>query len=235
MNALRFILEGRGAETLVNGKVCPMETGDMVLTPAWCWHAHRHNGNEPMVWLDALDVPLHLHLGTVEFQPGPIKEMPETLPDAAFAVANIVPDVITPAAAHSPVFSYPYRNAVAAIKAAPVGADGTRRVRYSNPLTGGSAMAMLDCALMQVERGSETLPYMSNMNSVFCVAEGSGETSIGDQVLKWQHKDIFTVPPGTWVRHRSASDVSRLLHISDRDVMVRLGLLREQVGNRPAA
>lgn len=30
----------------------------MVLTPAWTWHEHKHEGTEPVFWLDGLDVGL---------------------------------------------------------------------------------------------------------------------------------------------------------------------------------
>ena len=72
MNALRFVLEGSGATTIVDGKPCPMEEGDLVLTPAWTWHEHVHQGSAPIIWLDALDVPLHHYMGTGAFQPGPV-------------------------------------------------------------------------------------------------------------------------------------------------------------------
>src|SRR5215467_4109956 len=104
MNALRFVLEGSGAVTVVDGKACPMEEGDLVLTPAWTWHEHIHRGNAPIVWLDALDVPLHHHLGTGAFQPGPAADLPETMADAAFAVANLVPDVEYATREYSPAF-----------------------------------------------------------------------------------------------------------------------------------
>ena len=93
MNALRFVLEGSGATTIVDGKACPMEEGDLILTPAWTWHEHVHQGTAPIMWLDALDVPLHHYMGTGAFQPGPVADMPETVADAAFAVANVVPDI----------------------------------------------------------------------------------------------------------------------------------------------
>jgi gentisate 1,2-dioxygenase len=81
MNALRFVLEGRGAITVVNGKPCPMEEGDLILTPAWTWHEHVHRGEKPIIWLDTLDVPLHLYMGTARFQPGPVTDLPATLSD----------------------------------------------------------------------------------------------------------------------------------------------------------
>ena len=67
MNALRFVMEGAGATTIVDGKPCPMEPGDMVLTPGWTWHEHVHEGDRRMIWLDVLDVPFHRYLDTGAF------------------------------------------------------------------------------------------------------------------------------------------------------------------------
>jgi gentisate 1,2-dioxygenase len=70
MNALRFVLSGKGATTVVDGKACEMSEGDLVTTPGWCWHEHIHKGEKPIVWLDVLDASLHRYLGTDAFQPG---------------------------------------------------------------------------------------------------------------------------------------------------------------------
>jgi gentisate 1,2-dioxygenase len=234
MNALRFILEGSGAVTIVNGKSCAMEVGDLILTPAWCWHEHHHRGAGPMIWLDALDVPLHLYLGTTEFQPGPVTTMPETVADSAFAVANILPESASGAPPHSPVFRYPYEDAAAAVAAAPIGADGIRRVRYVNPLTGGASMSLMDSHLIQLEAGRPSLPYRTNGNAVCSVVEGSGESRIGDQTLSWRPKDIFTLPQGNWISHRADAGMARLFVTSDREVLARLGLLKEEYGNHQA-
>src|SRR6516164_2491070 len=126
MNALRFVLEGSGATTIVDGKACPMEEGDLILTPSWTWHEHLHEGDAPIVWLDALDVPFQRYMGTGAFEHGP--------------VANVVPDTNYATKDYSPVFRYPYATAAAAVAVAPSARDGSRRVRYVNPLTGGSAM-----------------------------------------------------------------------------------------------
>src|SRR3569623_183829 len=40
MNALRFVLDGGGAATIVNGRSCLMEEGDLVITPGMTWHEH---------------------------------------------------------------------------------------------------------------------------------------------------------------------------------------------------
>src|SRR5207248_1499257 len=56
--ALRFIVEGSGAYTVVDGQPVSMEPGDFLITPSWCWHGHTHEGSGPMIWLDVLDAPL---------------------------------------------------------------------------------------------------------------------------------------------------------------------------------
>lgn len=44
--ALRFVLEGTGVWTLVDGDPVLMEPGDLVLTPSYNWHEH-HNPVTP--------------------------------------------------------------------------------------------------------------------------------------------------------------------------------------------
>jgi gentisate 1,2-dioxygenase len=231
MNALRFVLEGSGAITVVDGKPCPMEEGDLVLTPAWTWHEHIHQGTAPIVWLDALDVPLHHYMGTGAFQPGPVAEMPETVPDAAFAAANVVPDTAYTTKEYSPVFRYPYASAAAAVAAAPPARDGSRRVRYINPLTGGTSMALMDCFLVQLDPGTPTIPFRSSAGSVCCVVEGAGESQVGGETIRWKKRDIFTLPQGNRIVHKSIGGAARLFQVSDRDIYARLGLLREEYGN----
>jgi gentisate 1,2-dioxygenase len=61
-SALRFIVEGKGAWTTVNGERTTMRPGDFIITPSWTWHDHGNpsveEGGEPVVWLDGLDIPL---------------------------------------------------------------------------------------------------------------------------------------------------------------------------------
>ena len=57
-SALRFVLEGKGAATAVDGERTLMEPGDFVITPAMTWHDHSNETSEPMYWLDGLDIPM---------------------------------------------------------------------------------------------------------------------------------------------------------------------------------
>jgi gentisate 1,2-dioxygenase len=235
MNALRFVLDGAGAVTRVDGRDCPMAEGDLVITPGWSWHEHIHHGSAPIVWLDALDAPLHRHLGTDAFEPGPAHDVPVHADEAAFAMPSIVPELAEPPPSHSPVFRYPWGEASRAVAAAPRWKDGARRVRYVNPLTGGPVMSLLDCYLTQVDAGAETIPFRTTGNAVACVAEGRGTSRIGDKTLRWGPKDVFSMPHGNWIAHGAEGGPARLFVVSDRDVLRRLDLLKEEFGNAPRA
>ncbi len=231
MNALRFVLDGSGAVTRVDGRDCPMAEGDLVITPGWSWHEHAHHGDAPIVWLDALDAPLHRYLGTDAFEPGPAHDLPGHADDAAFAMPAIVPELADPPPAHSPVFRYPWGEAARAVAAAPRWTDGTRRVRYVNPLTGGAVMPLLDCYVTQIEPGAETIPFRSTGNAVAAVVEGRGSTRIGEKTLRWGQKDVFSMPHGNWIAHTAEGGPARLFVVSDREVLRRLDLLKEEFGN----
>lgn len=230
MNALRFVVQGSGAETVVDGKRCPMNPGDLIITPAWCWHQHVSEGDEPTVWFDVLDVALHLAIGTDEFQPGPIVDQPEHPDDAAYTVANIVAEVDTaPTRRHSPVFRYPYEEAVRALRAAPAGPDGSRRIRYVNPLTGGPAMELLDCSMTELDT-RPTRARTTNASTVCVVVEGAGRSVIGGRTVDWQAHDVFTVPQNATAVHEAVGGPARVFMVTNREVYERLGLLRDSDG-----
>lgn len=228
MNALRFVLSGSGATTVVDGKACPMSFGDLVTTPGWCWHEHVHKGDGPIVWLDVLDASLHRYFGTDAFQPGPPSEYPTLPPDAAFTASMLVPETGAPAKEYSPVFRYPWSDAAAAVAKAPVGRDGARRVRYANPLNGGPVMPFLDCWLKELAPGAETVGFRTTASTVCCVVEGTGTSRIGRDDINWAPRDVFSVPAGNWVTHRANADSARIFVVSDRDVLRRLDLLKEE-------
>jgi len=62
--------------------------------------------------------------------------------------------------------------------------------------------------------------------------EGHGTSSIGDKIFAWGPKDVFTMPSGNWITHRTGAEKARLFIYSDREVFARLGLLKEEYGNR---
>jgi gentisate 1,2-dioxygenase len=209
MNAIRFVVEGSGATTFVDGKACPMNPGDLILTPAWTWHEHAHDGDERIVWLDVLDGQLHRFLETDAFEPGPIHDLVPPPDDAAFL--------------------YPWRTALDALRATPAGADGMRRLRYVNPATGGAVMSSLDCALWEIGAGITTRPASTTAHQVCTVVEGSGTTQVGNTTIRWDARDVFSLPAGQPVCHTAGNADARIFVVSDREVLRRLDLLVEQV------
>src|SRR5689334_19220893 len=56
-NAFRFVIEGEGVWTVVNGDPVAMRRGDFLLTLGWHFHGHHNETDRPMAWLDGLDIP----------------------------------------------------------------------------------------------------------------------------------------------------------------------------------
>ncbi len=231
MSALRFVLEGTGAVTVVDGKECPMAPGDMILTPGWTWHEHVHQVNERVVWVDALDVPLHDFLGNGVFEPGPARDLPSLPPDSAFAASGLMPSVPADDLGYSPMFRYPWSATLEALAAMPAAADGSRVLRYTNPATGGAAMTTIDCYVIGLEAGRATTPTRTNSSAVCVAVEGEGTTAVGDEVLTWRKNDVFALPHDRWISHTASRDDTKLFQVSDREMLDRMGILREESGN----
>ena len=56
-HAFRFVVEGEGVWTVVNGDSVRMSRGDFLPQGGWNWHAHHNAASEPMAWIDGLDIP----------------------------------------------------------------------------------------------------------------------------------------------------------------------------------
>jgi len=235
-SALRFIVEGHRAYTAVEGERTLMEPGDFVITPSWTWHDHGNETDQPMVWLDGLDVPLVGLLDASFMEPANAdsQEVSRPIGDSlARYGANMVPVDWKPERRSSPVFSYPYarsREALATMARndAPDACHG-HKLRYINPGTGGSPMPTIGAFMALLPAGFATAPYRSTDGTVYSVVEGTGETTIGETVIRWKPRDIFVIP--AWARHHHrASSEAVLFSFSDRPVQDALGLWREHRG-----
>ncbi len=232
-SALRLVMEGQGGATIVDGQYCPMEQGDLILTPNWAWHEHVNKGDMRVVWLDGLDLPLSAHLGAIFAEGGAAYDRRSNTP--AFTAAALAQGGITPAIAfddkpHSPMFRYPWTSVLAALDAAPDHGDGSRRVHYTNPVDGGPVMPTMDCYAWRLVRGLPIAKYRTTANAVCLVVEGEGVSSIGGATLEWRKHDVFTVPHWHWTSHRALSPEAHLFMFTDREVLRRTGLLREEIG-----
>ena len=236
-SALRFIIEGHGAYTAVDGERTLMEPGDFVITPSWTWHDHGNETTEPMVWLDGLDIQIVKLLGASFAEGYPEDTQPVSRPEGdSFARYghNLLPVDWKPEVKTSPVFNYPYARTREALDAlarngAPDPYHG-HKLRYVNPASGEFAMPTIATFVQSLPEGFASQPYRSTDGTVFVVVEGSGETRVGDQVFAWEPHDIFVVP--SWTPHtHHATSASVLFSFSDRVVQEKLGLWRETRGN----
>jgi gentisate 1,2-dioxygenase len=228
MGALRFMLEGRGAVTRVDGKDCPMEFGDVVLTPAMSWHEHANTGDERVIWLDLLDGPLIRTLDVVRFERGPANAYPALPPDAAFAAPGLVPDTDEASRRRSPLFRYPWAAAKPALDATTPAVDGSRRLRYTNPTNGRPVLNLIECWLVALAPGRPTRAFTTTANAVCLVVEGEGRSRIGEHEIAWERFDVFTLPHGHRTVHEAGKEGATLFVGSDREILRRLDLLEEQ-------
>jgi gentisate 1,2-dioxygenase len=230
MGALRFAVTGQGMVTVVEGKRCPMHPGDIVFTPNWTWHEHVNEGRDRALFIDVLDVPLHRYLKDAFYESGPPHGYSEQVPDSAFVASIMVPDGPPgEGRPYSPVFRYAWATAVEALRHVPPAGDGSRRLRYVNPMTGESAMELVDVFLLGLARDRATRPSRSTSNALCIVAEGEGTSQVGDETFEWEKNDVFTVPHWKWVTHRARAADAKLVLVTDRDLMRRLNLLRDEV------
>jgi gentisate 1,2-dioxygenase len=236
-SALRFIIEGHGAYTAVDGERTAMEPGDFVITPSWTWHDHGNETSEPMVWLDGLDIQIVKLLGASFAEGYPDDIQPVSRPEGdSFARfgQNLLPVDWKPEVKTSPVFNYPYGRTREALDAlcrngAPDPYHGYK-LRYVNPASGEFAMPTIATFVQLMPAGFASQPYRSTDGTVFVVVEGKGETRIGDKTFAWEPHDIFVVPSWMTHTHHPGSEAV-LFSFSDRVVQEKLGLWREARGN----
>ncbi len=237
-SALRFVVEGKGAYTAVEGERTTMAEGDFVITPHWTWHDHGNDSDRPMIWLDGLDIPMVQMLDASFAERLGENRQPLSRPEGdslARYGQGLLPVDHEPGALASPVFNYPYARSREALEAmrrreAWDPCHGLK-LRYANPVDGGHAMPTIAAHLQLLPAGFGTASYRATDAAVFAVVEGSGETRIGGEtVFSWGPRDIFVVPSWHAVRHSAAGDAV-LFSFSDRVVQEKLGLWREDRGN----
>ncbi len=235
-SALRFIVEGAGGHTAVDGERTPMHVGDFVITPPWTFHDHGNDSDVPMVWLDGLDIPM-LSFFNASFAEGHPQEEQPLSRQAGDAIArygaNMLPVDYDRRPLVSPVFSYPYARTREALETmrreqAFDPCHGLK-MRYINPATGDHAMPTMATFMQLLPAGFHTAPYRSTDATVFAVVEGEGVSRVGEHAMRWGPKDIFVVPGWQWVRHQASGDAV-LFSFSDRAAQEKLGLWRDQRG-----
>lgn len=236
-SALRFVVEGEGAYTAVDGERTTMHPGDFIITPSGAWHDHGNPGSEPVIWMDGLDIPLVRMLGASFAERFPETTQPVTRPegDAARRYGmNLLPVDYQPSSPTSPLFVYPYDRSREALdnlyRHGPVHPAHGAKMQYVNPATGGFAMPTMATFLQYLPHGFTGEASRATDGTIYCVVEGRGRSTIGDAAFEWGPRDIFVAPSWLPVRHAAATDAV-LFSYSDRPVQKALGLWREATGS----
>ena len=236
-SALRFVLEGHGAHTVVEGEKTIMQEGDFVTTPPMMWHDHGNESDAPRFWMDGLDIPLvqFLDASFSEHHDGDEQPILRPVGDShARYGANMLPVNSTRRGSSSPIFNYPYartREALDRMKRANEWDEcHGLKMRYTNPETGGHALATMGTFMQLLPAGFKTHGYRSTDATIFVAMEGKGRSTIAGETFEWGPRDIFVVPSWHRVEHE-ADEETVMFSYSDRPVQEALGLWREDRGN----
>ncbi len=241
-SALRFIVEGEGAYTAVDGERTTMRPGDFIITPSWTWHDHGNEAQVPVVWLDGLDIPLIRFLDAGFAQNDTRKSQDVARAEgASFARYghNMAPvRGASPFGHTSPIFSYPYDRTREALdrleRTEAIDAWDGVKLRYVNPLTGGSPMPTMQTFMQRLPAGFAGKPWRQTDGAIYSVVEGHGTVTVtaptdGAQPVTFTYgpRDHFVVP--SWHTARLQSDAGCVLFsYSDRPVQQMLGIHQEE-------
>ncbi|MCZ2849225.1 cupin domain-containing protein [Modestobacter sp. VKM Ac-2978] len=242
--AIRFVLEGEGVWTTVDGDACDMRPGDLVLTPSMNWHDHTSSVDGEMFWFDGLDLPMVAALDGVFFEeyPGPGESQPEpaehNVSERRYAggtryVSGAVAEQLSPR--HSRLLNYRWVDTSAELdRLAAASDDPLLAVQYVDPETGASVLPTMACAVHRVRAGRRTAAVRRAGNAIYVVFTGTGSSVIDGQRFDWGPGDMFVVPSWAAVEH-AADEQADLFVVSDEPVLRALGIARAEVLAEPQA
>ena len=234
--ALRFVMDGEGAFTAVDGEKAIMHPFDLILTPNWQWHDHGNTTDKPMIWLDGLDIPTVRHFDASFAERLDQDAYPETVSadDSLRRYGRNLRPIRGSSAdrrpRNLPLFHYPYKDWRSSLQdLADAEAPDTHighALEFLNPADGGSIMPTISAHVRLIPAGFETRPRRSTDATVMVVVEGGGHASVGDVQHNLNQGDIFVVPSWHAVQLQARSDLV-LFAYSDRVSQEKLGLYRE--------
>jgi gentisate 1,2-dioxygenase len=237
-SALRFVLEGDGAYTAVEGERTVMHPGDFILTPSWTYHDHGNPGDGPMVWLDGLDIPIvgELDAGFFEFGPEELTDRStphDSRSERLWAYPGLRP-VSAADAVSSPLMAYRWAQTDAALQAqleldatghAGAIGPGHAGVRFTNPTTGRDALPTLRTEMHRLLAGTTTVRRRDVGSAVWQVFSGSGTFELADETLEVTTGDLVAVPSWCPGRITATTDLD-LFAFGDAPVYEALHLAR---------
>ena len=230
-SAARIIVEGEGGYTVVDGEKLPMKRGDVVLTPGGEWHDHGHEGSEPVVWLDVLDLPLFVYLEGSYAEEAPLQAQ-RNRPDASmveYLASGLKPSRRGAAARRYPMMRFPWDRTEAALREMAKWGEGAVELDYVNPETGQDVLPVMGFTATMLRPGETLRPPLSSESAVFHVIGGKGQSIVEGSRIDWAERDTFTAPVFAEIDHTNTSDEPAfLIRVSDRPLQEKLGYYEER-------
>ncbi len=228
-NAVRMIVEGEGAYTTVDGQKCPMSRGDLILTPTGLWHEHGHDGKDPVVWLDVLDLPLVYYMEASYHVNGQRQAVVPGQAERTYARGGLLPTPVferTPKA--YPMLRYPWVEAKAALQALAAEQPDLASVQitYVNPETGGHAENILGFYAQMLRPGQTLRLPVRSPATVFHQIEGGSTVTIEGQGFALAEADTCCAPGYSEIvlANRSATQSSFLFIADETPLHSKLGV-----------
>jgi gentisate 1,2-dioxygenase len=207
-NAFRFVVEGEGVWTVVDGDPVAMRRGDFLLTPGWRFHGHHNRSDTPMAWLDGLDIPFSHMIGSGFFEPGPATVQDRSAParsraERLWAHPGLRPVSSPQPHVSSPIAAYRWEHTDAALADQLALEDeghpgvlgpGHAAVRFSNPTTGGDVMPTMRAEMHRLRGGARTATRREVGSSVWQVFDGTGAVRVGEHEWRVGRGDLVAVP-----------------------------------------
>lgn len=204
--AIRFIIDGAGSYSTVEGDKVMLERGDLVLTPPWTWHDHGSESDERAIWMDVLDIPLNNYLDAPFFEPYPADSQPvdKQLNGSVlkYGVGQLRPAWEEPARDYPPLSVFKWADTRRALEnLAQVEHDPCDDValEYANAHTGGPVMKSFSCGIQMLRPGVHTQAHRHTASTVYHVFEGRGATIVDGVRFEWSEGDMLVVPG--WAMH----------------------------------
>ena len=201
-NAVRMVVEGTGAWSTVEGEKCEMVRGDLILTPTGLWHEHGHDGHEPVVWLDVLDLPLVHYLEASYHVDGGRQTVMSAHGERAYGHGGLLPTPVFERSRKAyPMLRYPWADARAALESLAAARPKLEAVQitYTNPETGEHAENILGFYALMLRPGQSLRLPARSPAMVFHVIEGGVNVEVGLQRFTLAQADTCCTPGYTAV------------------------------------
>jgi gentisate 1,2-dioxygenase len=247
-HAFRFVVEGEGVWTVVNGDPVRMSRGDFLPQAGWNWHAHHNAATEPMAWIDGLDIPFSYYTESQFFEVGRerIGAAEKTTPERSrserlWGHPGLRPLSQPGLAAATPLLAYRWVDTDRALTEqlaledeghAATLSPGHAAVRFTNPTNGGDVLPTMRTEMHRLRAGAHSLVRREVGSSVFQVFDGSGTVTVGERTWNVERGDLFVVPSWAPFAARAASTSSLdLFRFGDAPIFEALHAHRVQVGS----